>query len=367
MFGRSKSRRALRKTRTGSNAVDDDSSGSNREDPVSAASVCTSITSNLKQLDQTTKDTVRVLPRSPHNRSRETQRREFDDLFALEDELLAIVKGFQHTSLIRKKTLETLITNNFSVFRSAGVNLEDIQVLERVQNTVNSLISFVMLLNQTDQPADEFDDMNPRITRCRRTDERKLETFNSIRRCYLLYTSYSRTILAPRPSSVALSFSESSLVTFSLSTFGALSTNFLDSTSDSPSSDLISLMILGLDLASKDSSLTENMVFSWGCSLVSASSASAAAGAGAAAPAAGNAMSGMLSLVFNSWIKNEVSSRVRVEIWSTICEILGSTGLVSVELNLTRRPLPTTEALLPSLAAVLAGTLTTTDMLMFEG
>ncbi|KAG7819986.1 hypothetical protein KL909_004735 [Ogataea angusta] len=159
MFGRSRSRRALRKSHGNASSPEDGSSSSVRGDPESAASVCTSITSNLKQLDLAAKETVRAAPPSAYQRAPADERQEMDELFAMEDELLAIVRAFQNTSLVRKKMLENLITNNFGVFRCSTAH--SVEMLERIQNTVNSLISFVMLLNQSDQPQDEFDDMSP--------------------------------------------------------------------------------------------------------------------------------------------------------------------------------------------------------------
>ncbi|ODQ78872.1 hypothetical protein BABINDRAFT_24811, partial [Babjeviella inositovora NRRL Y-12698] len=134
---------------------------------------------------------------------------------------------------------------------------------------------------------------------------------------------YSRTTLAPRASKVALIFSASSLPTLSFKTFGADSTNFLDSTKERPNIPLTSLMIFGLDLASKDSNLMEKIVFSSTSSLIS--SASTAAGAAWAAPPEGKAISGMFNLVFNSATKAEVSNKVNWEMLSTIWVIFGST------------------------------------------
>ncbi|KAG7703301.1 hypothetical protein KL948_004421 [Ogataea haglerorum] len=165
MFGRSRSRRALRKSRENASSPEIGSSSSIRGDPESAASVCTSITSNLKQLDLAAKETVRAAPLSAYQGAAADERQEMDELFAMEDELLAIVRAFQNTSLVRKKMLESLITNSFGVFRCSTAHATSIEMLERMQNTVNSLISFVMLLNQSDQPQDEFDDMNPYYAR----------------------------------------------------------------------------------------------------------------------------------------------------------------------------------------------------------
>ncbi|KAG7924888.1 hypothetical protein KL925_005061 [Ogataea polymorpha] len=161
MFGRSRSRRALRKSHGNASSPEMGSSSSIKGDPESAASVCTSITSNLKQLDLAAKETVRGAPPSAYQGAPVGQRQEMDELFAMEDELLTIVRAFQNTSLVRKKTLESLITNNFSVFRCSTAHTTSIEMLERIQNTVNSLISFAMLLNQSNHPQDEFDDMSP--------------------------------------------------------------------------------------------------------------------------------------------------------------------------------------------------------------
>jgi hypothetical protein len=71
----------------------------------------------------------------------------------------------------------------------------------------------------------------------------------------------------PRATKVALSFSASSLGMFSLRTLGSDSTNFFASMSVRfGTSDLTSLMILGLAAASNDSSLTLKIVFSFGFS-----------------------------------------------------------------------------------------------------
>ncbi|EEQ41685.1 hypothetical protein CLUG_05813 [Clavispora lusitaniae ATCC 42720] len=150
----------------------------------------------------------------------------------------------------------------------------------------------------------------------------------------VLQTPYSKETLAPKPSKVALILSASSLATFSFNTLGAASTNFLDSTKDKPNKLLTSLMILGLALASKDSNLMEKIVFSSTTSCTSSSTG--AAGAAGPAPAAGSAMSEMFNSVFNSVINAEVSNKVNVEIWSTICEILGSTGAFSAATALKR-------------------------------
>lgn len=146
---------------------------------------------------------------------------------------------------------------------------------------------------------------------------------------------YSKTILPPTASMASLIFSASSLVTPSLSTLGAASTNFLDSTKLNPRRFLTSLMILGLLLASKDSSFKVKMVFSLGASSAGASSA-AAAGAGAA-PAAGKEISGMSNLVLSSLTKEAVSKRVSLEMSSTMALILGSTGAAAASVELNRR------------------------------
>lgn len=153
--------------------------------------------------------------------------------------------------------------------------------------------------------------------------------------------AYSKETLAPKPSRVVLIFSASSLATFSFKTFGAASTNFLESTSDKPSKPLTSLMTLALVLASKLSNLTLKMVFSAAAGAASSAEASASAGAAgaAAAPPTGKAISGISSCDFKALIKDEVSTRVSVEIESTMDWIFGSTaawtGAASVELNLT--------------------------------
>jgi hypothetical protein len=86
---------------------------------------------------------------------------------------------------------------------------------------------------------------------------------HSIQPCHV----YSRVMTPPSLTNVSLSFSASSLFRFSLSTFGRLSTNFLASMSVRfGTSDLTSLMILGLAVASNDSSLTLKIVFSFGFS-----------------------------------------------------------------------------------------------------
>jgi hypothetical protein len=93
-------------------------------------------------------------------------------------------------------------------------------------------------------------------------------------------------------------FSPSSLLTPSFNTLGALSTNFLLSTKLSPSMDLTSLMIFGLDAASKDWSFSVKSVFSAAGGGASSSSTAAAAGPAAAedeaAAGAAKEMSGIL-------------------------------------------------------------------------
>lgn len=96
----------------------------------------------------------------------------------------------------------------------------------------------------------------------------------------------------PNPFIVSTIFSDSSLGTPSFICFGALSTNFLLSTKLRPSRLLISLMILGLAVASKDLSVSVNSVFS--CTAGAASSSSTGAGAAGAAKAPPMGMSGML-------------------------------------------------------------------------
>jgi midasin len=90
--------------------------------------------------------------------------------------------------------------------------------------------------------------------------------------------------VAPSSFMVAMIFSASSLGTDSFIIFGALSTNFLESTRLNPSRALISLITLGLAAASNSFSLSVKSVFS--AAAGAASSASSAAAAGAAAGAA---------------------------------------------------------------------------------
>src|ERR1700733_12401679 len=101
----------------------------------------------------------------------------------------------------------------------------------------------------------------------------------------------------PKALIAATIFSPSSLLTPSLSTLGALSTNFLLSTKLRPSIDFTSLMILGFEAASKDWSLSVKRDFSAAGGGASASAAAEAAGAAeeeAAAAGAAKEMSGML-------------------------------------------------------------------------
>lgn len=107
---------------------------------------------------------------------------------------------------------------------------------------------------------------------------------------------HSITTTPPSALIVATIFSPSSLLTPSLSTLGALSTNFLLSTRLSPSMDLTSLMILGFDAASNDCSFSVKRDFSaagGGASSSSAAAAAAAAGAAEAVAGAAKEMSGM--------------------------------------------------------------------------
>lgn len=168
---------------------------------------------------------------------------------------------------------------------------------------------------------------------------------------------YSNSTLAPSSFSVATIFSASSFGTESFISLGALSTNFLESTKLSPSRFLISLMTLGFAAASKDTSFTENRVFS--CAAGASSSGSDAAGAAAAGAAAANpptGKSGMLSRdcssvapgqllllatahrisarkvrcgprpTFRLETRSAVSSSVNWLIWSTMPAILGFVG-----------------------------------------
>src|SRR3569833_1080802 len=96
---------------------------------------------------------------------------------------------------------------------------------------------------------------------------------------------YSNTTVAPSSIMVAMIFSASSFGTASFMSFGALSTNFFESTKLRPSKLLISLMTLGLEPASKAVSLRLNTVFSADAGAASSSASTAAGAAGAAAAA----------------------------------------------------------------------------------
>lgn len=97
---------------------------------------------------------------------------------------------------------------------------------------------------------------------------------------------YSITTTAPNVFNVSIIFSASSFGTPSFIIFGALSTNFLESTNDNPNMLLISLITFGLLVVSKDCSLRLKRVFSWAAGAGSSSSIGAAAGGPAAEPAA---------------------------------------------------------------------------------
>lgn len=104
---------------------------------------------------------------------------------------------------------------------------------------------------------------------------------------------------APSSFIVAMIFSASSLGTLSFSVLGALSTNFLLSTSESPSRPFTSLIILALAPASKETSLRANRVFSCAAGAGSSASSAAAAGAAGAAAKPPTGRSGMLRRDYN--------------------------------------------------------------------
>jgi len=120
---------------------------------------------------------------------------------------------------------------------------------------------------------------------------------------------------------VDLSFSASSLGKFSLRTFGNDSTNFFASIRVKLGTiALTSLMILGLEVAAKDSNLTLKIVFAFG---FSSSTTSAATGTAAGAAAAGIATSWIFSRDLSSVIRSAACRRVRCEMSSTSWFILG--------------------------------------------
>ena len=164
-------------------------------------------------------------------------------------------------------------------------------------------------------------------------------------------------MVAVPPSSfnVAMIFSASSLGTDSFMTFGALSTNFLESTKLNPSMFLTSLIIFGFDPASNAVSFTVKSDFSAAAGAASSSASAAAAACPPAGPAAGAAAkaptgrSGMFSrdckrchqyALLTKWVnvrltfkldtKSAVSRSVNWLIWSTIPTIFGFAA--SVEL-----------------------------------
>jgi len=141
--------------------------------------------------------------------------------------------------------------------------------------------------------------------------------------------------MAPCASKAFLIFSASSLGMPSLSTFGTDSTNFFASMRVRFGTiALTSLMTLGLEPASKDSSFTLKIVFSLGLTAANASSLAAAssapappaAPAGAAAPAAGKAISWMFRRDLRSVTRSEAWRSVRVDMSSTILCNVGSEG-----------------------------------------
>jgi hypothetical protein len=118
---------------------------------------------------------------------------------------------------------------------------------------------------------------------------------------------YSIVTFPPRAFNVSMIFSASSFGTASFIIFGALSTNFLLSTKLKPNMLLISLMIFGFDVASKDSSFRLKSVFSCCAGAASSSSTGAAGAAGAVAnPPMG--MSGIFNRVCHERISNLLNS-----------------------------------------------------------
>jgi hypothetical protein len=125
--------------------------------------------------------------------------------------------------------------------------------------------------------------------------------------------AYSIMAVAPSALSVSTIFSASSLGTPSFIILGALSTNFLLSTNESPSMLLISLITLGFDPASNFSSLRLKSVFSAAAGAASSSSAAGAAAAGPAPPAATKppmGMSGMFRRVCGELVSQLSSGRI---------------------------------------------------------
>lgn len=112
---------------------------------------------------------------------------------------------------------------------------------------------------------------------------------------------YSIVTTAPNSFIVATIFSASSFGTDSFICFGALSTNFLESTRLSPNRFLISLMTLGLEVASNDCSFSVKSVFSAAAGAASSSSAAAAAGAAPAAGAAAKPPTGRSGMLRRVW------------------------------------------------------------------
>jgi len=140
--------------------------------------------------------------------------------------------------------------------------------------------------------------------------------------------------MAPWASKAFLIFSASSLGMPSLSTFGTDSTNFFASMRVRfGTSALTSLMTLGLEPASNDSSFTLKIVFSFGLAAAASSPAAAASSAaappaaeGATAPAAGKAISWMFRRVLRRVTRSAAWSSVRADMSSTILCKAGSDG-----------------------------------------
>ncbi|KNC25720.1 hypothetical protein FF38_12887 [Lucilia cuprina] len=134
----------------------------------------------------------------------------------------------------------------------------------------------------------------------------------------------------PALAKASFNFSASSLGMSSLTTVGALSTNFLACTKFIPSNRfLTSLINATFCFSSNLTSLTLKEVCTF---LGAASSSSSAAAAGLAGPAAicgTNEVSGRFSFFFKRALSSETSKRLRVAMLLAIPSNLGLTGLAT--------------------------------------
>ncbi|ODV85328.1 hypothetical protein CANARDRAFT_28590 [[Candida] arabinofermentans NRRL YB-2248] len=147
--------------------------------------------------------------------------KELEDLLGIENSLLDIVNQFKSIGPLKRRSIVNLIIHTFQLFKSEIndnkrlVDLPSLEVYEKVQNVINSLISFVMLLDQKEQITKTHEQLtktNPQATLPFMTEKQDEDEFDDSdyddqtntlsRQCYSSMRNPSRSTIGLTPRTV---------------------------------------------------------------------------------------------------------------------------------------------------------------------